>query len=104
MGKTVCLWLPLACLVGFVVGSWGARDELRAFKEHVSEEKTKAHAKKQDGFETFARMVKIPEAAKRPRMVMMMVTMERGHDDLKRRRLFWNLPDGVSFDLVFNAS
>jgi len=30
-------------------------------------------------------------------MVMMMVTMERGHDDLKRRRLFWNLPDGVSF-------
>ena len=67
MGKTVCLWLPLACLVGFVVGSWGARDELRAFKEHVSEEKTKAHAKKQDGFETFARMVKIPEAAKRPR-------------------------------------
>ena len=60
------LWLPLACLVGFLVGSWGARDELRAFKEHAKEAKEKAAAKP-DGFDTFARMVKIPEAAKRPR-------------------------------------
>ena len=60
------LWLPLACLVGFLVGSWGARDELRAFKEHTKEAKEKAAAKP-DGFDTFARMVKIPEAARRPR-------------------------------------
>ena len=60
------LWLPLACLVGFLVGSWGARDELRAFKEHAKEAKEKAAAKP-DGFDTFARMVKIPEAARRPR-------------------------------------
>jgi hypothetical protein len=30
------------------------------------------------------------------RVVMMMVTMESGHDDLKRRRLYGVLPDGVS--------
>ena len=60
------LWLPLACLVGFLVGSWGARDELRAFKEHAREEKEKTAAKP-EGFDAFARMVKIPEMARRPR-------------------------------------
>ena len=66
MGRMVCLLLPLACLIGFLVGSWGARDELRAFKEHAKEAKEKASAKP-GGFDTFARMVKIPEAARRPR-------------------------------------
>ena len=66
MGKTVCLLLPLACLIGFLIGSWGAHDELRAFKEHATESKEKASAKP-GGFDTFARMVKIPEAAKRQR-------------------------------------
>ena len=58
-------WLPLACLIGFMVGAWGARDELRAFKERAKEQK--AAAAKPDGFNTFARMVKIPESARRPR-------------------------------------
>ena len=61
----VWLWLPLACLIGFLVGAWGARDELRAFKEHAKEQKTAAA--KPDGFNTFARMVKIPETARRHR-------------------------------------
>ena len=59
-------WLPLACLIGFLVGSWGAHDELRAFKEHQAKEE-KTAAAKPDGFNTFARMVKIPEMARRPR-------------------------------------
>ena len=66
MGRKVCLLLPIACLVGFLIGSWGARDELRAFKEHAKEAKEKSAAKS-DGFDTFARMVKIPAAARRPR-------------------------------------
>ena len=60
------LWLPLACLAGFIVGSWGAHDELQAFQKHAKESKEKSAAR-QGGFDTFARMVKIPEAAKRPR-------------------------------------
>ena len=64
-GLKVGLWLPLACLIGFLVGSWGARDELRAFQEHAKEQK--AAATKPDGFSTFARMVKIPETARRHR-------------------------------------
>ena len=45
------LWIPLACLVGFVVGSWGARDELRAFKEHTSSNEAKAKADALDFWE-----------------------------------------------------
>ena len=62
----ILLWLPLACLVGLVVGSWGAKEELRAFKESVKEGQ-KESARKAGGFDTFANMVKIPEMAHRPR-------------------------------------
>lgn len=65
-GVNVLLWLPLVCLVGFVVGSWGAKEELRAFKESVKEGQKEA-ARKAGGFDTFANMVKIPELARRPR-------------------------------------
>ena len=65
-GVNVLLWLPLVCLVGFVVGSWGAKEELRAFKESVKEGQKEA-ARKVGGFDTFANMVKIPELARRPR-------------------------------------
>ena len=62
----VLLWLPLACLAGFVVGAWGARDELRAYQESVKEERNRS-AKKVGGFDTFANIVKIPEMSRRPR-------------------------------------
>ena len=60
------LWLPLACLVGYLVGSWGAQDELRAFRSHARDVKQKAAAKP-GGFDAFAQMVKIPESARRSR-------------------------------------
>ena len=66
VGFKILLWLPLACLVGFVVGSWGANEELRAFRESVKEGQ-KESARKAGGFDTFANMVKIPEMARRPR-------------------------------------
>ena len=59
--------LPLACLVGFVVGSWGPRADLRALKELDKDEKHSAAEQKPDGFDTFARMAKIPETARHPR-------------------------------------
>lgn len=65
-GSKVLLWLPLFCLAGFVAGSWGARDDLRAYQESVKEERKNA-AKKTGGFDTFANLVKIPEMARRPR-------------------------------------
>ena len=59
--------LPVVCLVGFVVGSWGSRADLRALKELDKNEKRAAAERKPDGFDTFARMAKIPETAKHPR-------------------------------------
>ena len=65
-GVKVLLWIPLACLAGFVVGSWGARDELRSYQESVKEERNRS-AKKAGGFDTFASMVRIPDMTRRPR-------------------------------------
>jgi hypothetical protein len=60
------LLLPLACLIGYLVGSWGAQDELRSVRAHARESSDRA-ASKPAGFDTFARMVKIPETAHRSR-------------------------------------
>ena len=62
----VYLWLPLACLVGYLIGSWGAQDELRSFRSHARDVKQNAAAKP-GGFGAFAQMVKIPESARRSR-------------------------------------
>ena len=59
------LWLPLACLIGYLVGTWGAQDELRSFRSHARDVKEKAA--KPSGFNAFAQMVKIPESARRSR-------------------------------------
>ena len=62
----IILWIPLVCLAGFMIGSWGAKEELRAFKESVKEGQRES-ARKAGGFDTFANIVKIPEMARRPR-------------------------------------
>ena len=59
--------LPVACLVGFIVGSWGSRADLRALQELDKSEKRAAAERKPDGFDTFARMAKIPQTARRHR-------------------------------------
>ena len=41
----VYLWLPLACLIGYLVGSWGAQDELRSFRSHARDVKQNAAAR-----------------------------------------------------------
>ena len=64
-------WIPAAALAGAVVGSWGAREELRAYKGLGVKPEARASAqagrKKVDGFDAFARMVQIPDAASRRR-------------------------------------
>ena len=62
-------WIPVAALLGAIVGSWGAREELRAYKSIGKPgQRTSAQPKRRvDGFDAFARMVQIPDAASRRR-------------------------------------
>lgn len=63
-------WLPVAALAGVVVGAWSSGEELRAYKSLGDAGRPAAKADRQrgaDGFDAFARLVQIPDAAKRPR-------------------------------------
>ena len=57
--------LPLAIIVGFLVGAWGPRAELRAREQQAAEEKEKAKSASPDAFSSFARLVHIPDEARR---------------------------------------
>ena len=59
------LWIPLAALVGLVAGSWGPREDLRLYKEKAQEAKNVRKASDASGFGAFAKMVNIPDVAKR---------------------------------------
>lgn len=61
----VFLWLPIAFVAGGLVGAWGPSEELRAFRERSSK---KEHSEKKiQGFDAFAKMMNIPDVAKRRR-------------------------------------
>lgn len=60
-------WIPLATLVGLVAGSWGPREDLKSYQEQSQVTKTAKKASDASGFGAFARMVAIPEVAKRQR-------------------------------------
>ena len=64
----IALLIPLFCFIGYVVGSWGAKEELEAYKKSVKEGVSQS-GKKANGFDTFAGIVKIPETTRRPRKV-----------------------------------
>ena len=63
------VWLPLAFVVGGLVGAYGPMEELRTREERAEAEKTKAKAKQKaaGAFGSFAQIVNIPDEAKRPR-------------------------------------
>ena len=66
MNKSV-VFIPVAFVLGGLVGAWRPNEELRALRERPAEEPPKRHG--QAGFDSFARMVNIPDEAKarRPR-------------------------------------
>lgn len=57
------LWLPLAFVLGGLVGAWGPNEELRRLKERPAA--SAAPAARAHGFDAFARMVNIPDVARR---------------------------------------
>ena len=62
--KNAIILIPLAFVVGGIVGYWGPSDDLQRLKHAPKVEAKKA---KSDGFGAFASLVNIPDAAKRPR-------------------------------------
>lgn len=59
----VVLWLPLAFVLGGLIGAWGPNEELRRIRERPA--KAAAPAARAHGFDAFARMVNIPDVARR---------------------------------------
>lgn len=65
----VLVWLPLAFVLGGMVGYFGPQEELQALKAKAAEEAAKP-ARPANGFGSFAQLVNIPDAARarrRPR-------------------------------------
>ena len=63
------VWLPLAFVVGGVVGYWNNAEDVRLYKEKAAAAEKQATSGKKgggDGFGTFAQMMQIPKEAKRP--------------------------------------
>ena len=63
MFKYPVLWLPLAFVLGGLVGAWGPGEELRARKAHVAQ--ASEAQKKPRAFDAFARMINLPARAGR---------------------------------------
>ena len=61
----VLVWLPLAFVIGGMVGYYGPAEELRARETREQEEKAKPQAN--NAFGSFAQVLKIPDAARHPR-------------------------------------
>ena len=57
------VWLPVACLLGLLIGSWGPKEEIRSLKRQMSEADQKPKVSMAGGFGSFANMVNIPEMA-----------------------------------------
>jgi len=65
--KNIIVWLPLAAVIGGIVGAWGPMEELRMLKEREDEAKAAARPAKRGGFNPLSQLINVPDAAKRPR-------------------------------------
>ena len=65
------VFVPVACVVGILIGSWRPRAQVRSLTRQLEENRNGTAKQRTDtpeGFDTFTRMVRIPdEAAKKPR-------------------------------------
>lgn len=65
--KSFHWWLvPLAALIGLAVGTWGSRDDIERAKQMREDSAASRKASDAAGFGAFAKMVNIPEVARRP--------------------------------------
>lgn len=67
--KNIIVWLPLAAVAGGIVGAWGPYEELRAYKERSPAVSAEKAVVKRGGFDPIAQLIKVPDAARRPRRV-----------------------------------
>jgi len=58
--------IPLAAVIGLIAGSWGPREDLKLLQEKMREAKDVGKASASAGFGAFAKMVNIPDVARRP--------------------------------------
>lgn len=58
--------IPLAALVGLAAGSWGSRDDMARVKDMRETSADSRKASDAAGFGAFAKMVNIPDVARRP--------------------------------------
>lgn len=63
--KSTAVLLPIAFVVGGIVGAWGPVEELRALKARPTAENRSG--KKPQSFDAFAKMMNIPDVAKKRR-------------------------------------
>ena len=61
------VWLPLAFVVGGIVGAYGPTEELRTREARAEAETARQKKKSSGAFGSFAQIVNIPDEAKRPR-------------------------------------
>lgn len=59
------LWIPLAAIVGLVVGSWGPREDIKTLQQKMEEERTSKKVSGTTGFDAFAKLANIPDVAKK---------------------------------------
>ena len=57
-------WIPLAAIVGGIVGSWGPREDLELYKANVQKERTQKKVSASTGFDAFAKLANIPDVAR----------------------------------------
>jgi hypothetical protein len=65
MNGKIFIYLPLAFITGGLIGMWGPNEELQTLKTRQAQKELAAKPK---GFDSFARMINIPDIAKRRRM------------------------------------
>lgn len=67
--KSALVWLPVAFVLGGLVGRFGPAEELRAFRRSAEAKETAKAVRSANGFDSFAALANIPKAAKRPHRV-----------------------------------
>ena len=65
--KNVVVWLPLAAVLGGIVGAWGPMEELAALKEMGKENRASTGPAKLARFDPLSQLINVPDSAKRPR-------------------------------------